>query len=90
MALAVFWLTVKTNRAGNWIGLVAPAGTPEPIVARLHQEISEIKKTPEFQSRFKSNGTDVVHMSVAEFGALMVSETARWGKVIKDAKIKAE
>jgi tripartite-type tricarboxylate transporter receptor subunit TctC len=76
--------------AGNWIGLVAPVGTPEPIVARLHKEISEIQETSEFQSRFKSNGTDVVRMSVAEFGALMVSETARWGKVIRDAKIKAE
>ncbi len=77
-------------RASNWIALVAPAGTPEPIIARLHKEISEIQNTAEFQSRFKSNGTDVVQMSSAEFGALMASETAKWGKVIKNANIKAE
>jgi tripartite-type tricarboxylate transporter receptor subunit TctC len=77
-------------RAGNWIGIVAPAGTPEPVVALLHKELSAIKDTAEFQKRFDANGTDLVRMSVAEFGAFMASEHAKWGKVIKDAKIKPE
>jgi tripartite-type tricarboxylate transporter receptor subunit TctC len=81
---------LPSYRASNWIGLVAPAGTPKPIIARLHKEISEIQNSAEFQTRFKSNGTDVVQMSSAEFGALMASETAKWGKVVRDAKIKAE
>jgi tripartite-type tricarboxylate transporter receptor subunit TctC len=76
--------------AGNWIGIVAPAGTPEPIVALLHKELSAIQDTAELRKRFDANGTDVVRMSVAEFGAFMVSEHAKWGKVIKDAKVQVE
>jgi tripartite-type tricarboxylate transporter receptor subunit TctC len=76
--------------AANWIGIVAPAGTPAPVVALLHKHISEIQNTTELKERFERSGTDVMRMSVAEFGAFMASEHAKWGKVIKDAKIKAE
>ena len=81
---------VTGYNAANWIGIVAPAGTPVPIVALLHKEISAIQDTPELKKRFVAEGTDVMKMGVAEFGAFMASEHAKWGKVIKDAKIKAE
>jgi tripartite-type tricarboxylate transporter receptor subunit TctC len=76
--------------ASNWIGLVATAGTPEPIVARLHKDISEILNSPEVQKLFASEGADIVHMSTAQFGAYMASETDKWGRVVKQAGIKAQ
>jgi tripartite-type tricarboxylate transporter receptor subunit TctC len=76
--------------AANWIGIVAPAGTPEPVVALLHKEISAIQDSAELRQRFATEGVDIMRMSVPEFGAFMVSETAKWGKVVKDANIKAE
>jgi tripartite-type tricarboxylate transporter receptor subunit TctC len=76
--------------AANWIGIMAPAGTPAPIVARLHKEISEVQDSAEIRQRFATEGVEVMKKSVAEFGAFAISEHAKWGKVIKDAKIKAE
>ncbi len=77
-------------QAANWIGIVAPAGTAAPVVALLHKEISAIQDSPELRKRFAFEGVDVLQMSVAEFGAFMVSEHAKWGRVIEDAKIKPE
>jgi tripartite-type tricarboxylate transporter receptor subunit TctC len=76
--------------AANWIGLVAPAGTPEPIVTRLHDEIAAILDTPDVAKLFESEGADVVHMSTREFGAYIESETAKWGDVVREAHIPAQ
>ena len=76
--------------AGNWIGLAAPAGTPEPIVARLNKEISAIQDLPDVQKRFADEGADVIKMTPAQFGTYMDSEMAKWGRVIKEGNIKAE
>ena len=76
--------------ASNWIGIVATGGTPEPIVARLHKEISEILDSSEVQKLFAAEGADVVHMSTAQFGAYMTSEIDKWGRVVKQAGIKAQ
>jgi tripartite-type tricarboxylate transporter receptor subunit TctC len=81
---------VTGYQAANWIGIVAPAGTPAPVVALLHKEISAIQDSAELRTRFASEGVDVLRMSMAEFGAFMVSEHAKWGRVVKDASIKAE
>ena len=69
---------------------MAPAGTPAPVVALLHKEISAIQDSAELRKRFASEGADVVQMSVAEFGAFIASEHAKWGRVIQEAKIKPE
>ena len=81
---------VTGYQAANWIGIVAPAGTPAPVVALLHKEISAIQDSPELRKRFAFEGADVVQMSVAEFGAFIASEHAKWGRVIQEAKIKPE
>jgi tripartite-type tricarboxylate transporter receptor subunit TctC len=81
---------VAGYQAANWIGLVAPAGTPAPVVALLHKEISAIQDSAELRKRFASEGADVVQMSAAEFGAFIASEHAKWGRVIQEAKIKPE
>ena len=76
--------------AANWNGILAPAGTPAPIVARMHKEISEILGTPEMQKQFTAEGADVVRMSPTEFAAYIASEIAKWGRVVKEAGIKPE
>jgi tripartite-type tricarboxylate transporter receptor subunit TctC len=81
---------VPGYKAANWIGIMAPAGTPEAVVALLHKEISAIQDSSELRQRFAAEGVEVMRMSVAEFGAYAVSEHARWGRVVKEAGIKAE
>jgi len=81
---------VPDYEASNWIGVVTTAGTPEPIVARLHKDLSEILNSPEVQKLFASEGADIVQMSTAQFGAYMASEVDKWGRVVKQAGIKAQ
>jgi tripartite-type tricarboxylate transporter receptor subunit TctC len=76
--------------ASNWIGLVAPAGTPAAVVERLHKEIASIQSSPKVQQQLAAEGADIARMSVAEFGAFQASELAKWGKVVKEAGIKAQ
>jgi tripartite-type tricarboxylate transporter receptor subunit TctC len=76
--------------AANWIGIVAPAGTPAPIIEKLHKEISLMQETPETLKQFANEGADVIRMSPAAFGDFIASETAKWGRVVKQAGIKAE
>ena len=76
--------------AGNWIGLVAPAGTPDTIVARLNKEISAIQDSDEFKKRLDDDGADIVKMTPAEFGGYMERELDKWGRVVREAGIKAQ
>jgi tripartite-type tricarboxylate transporter receptor subunit TctC len=72
----------------NWIGIVAPAGTPPTIIAKLHKEISAIQNTPEMQKQFTHEGAEVVQITSAEYGAFIASETAKWGRLVKEAGLK--
>ena len=81
---------VPGYEVANWIGVVAPAGTPAAIVAKLHREISAVVDSPEVQKQFSSAGVDVMRMSSAAFGDFMVKEMDKWGKVVKEGGIKAE
>jgi tripartite-type tricarboxylate transporter receptor subunit TctC len=76
--------------AANWNGILAPTGTPAPVIARLHKEISEILDTPEMQKQFIAEGADIIRMSPSEFAAYIASEIAKWDKVVKGAGIKPE
>lgn len=76
--------------AGNWIGIVAPAGTPDAIVAKLHKEMSVIQELPEVQKALAAQGADTAKMSPAEFGAFMEKEMAKWGRIVKERGIKTE
>ena len=81
---------VPGYEAANWIGIVAPAGTPAAIVAKLHKEISAAVDSPEIQKQFSSEGVEAMRMSSAEFGDLAVKEMAKWERVVKEGGIKAE
>jgi len=81
---------VPGYEATNWWGIVAPAGTPKPVIDRLHKELSVILATAETKKRFESEGGEAVPMQPEEFGRFIVSETAKWAKVVKAAGIKPE
>jgi tripartite-type tricarboxylate transporter receptor subunit TctC len=86
--------TVKEALPGyevtTWYSFVAPAGTPRPVIERLNKEISEIVSTPAFQEKLRGQGLEPDAMAPEELAALFKSETAKWAKVIKDAKIQPE
>jgi len=75
--------------ADAWFGLMAPTGTPAPVIERLHRESVRILGQSDVRKRLADLGMAVVANSPAEFGALITSDTARWAKVIKAAGIKA-
>ena len=75
---------------GSWQAVFAPAGTPKPIVDRLHAEIMKIVATPEIQARLKGFGMVPSSMTPAELGDYQKAEVAKWAQVIKAAGIKAD
>ena len=75
--------------ASSWFGLVAPAGTPAAIVERLHAEVTKAVNSPRIQA-LRDRGMRIVGDSPQEFGALIVAERNKWGKIIKSAKIAVE
>ena len=74
----------------GWFALLAPAGTPAPILDKLNIEVNKIIKTADFRERMSKLGADVVGGSIDEFKLRMKTETERWGKVIEKANIKAD
>jgi tripartite-type tricarboxylate transporter receptor subunit TctC len=81
---------VPGYEATNWWGIIAPAGTPRPVIDRLHKELSVILATSETKKRFETEGGEAVQMSSDDFGRFIASETVKWAKVVKDAGIKPE
>jgi tripartite-type tricarboxylate transporter receptor subunit TctC len=67
----------------SWYGLLAPAGTPAPVVARLHKEVLAVLAKPEVRETFAKQGADIVTATPGEFAAQIRSEKARWAEVIK-------
>ena len=74
----------------DWHGFVAPAGTPKPVVARLHAEIAKAAAMPEVKQRLEGFGMEAASMEPAEFAAHIRSESERWGALVRDAGIKAD
>jgi len=74
---------IPEYNATIWIGVMAPAGTPQPIVAMLNREINKILMRPEIQESWKRQGANTMVMTPEEFGRYIESEIARWAKLIK-------
>ena len=81
---------VPSYESVNWWGIVAPAGTPAPIIEKLHAALSKAQDNPEAQKYFDNEGAVIVRMSTEEFGKYMVSEMNKWEQVVKKGGIKAE
>ena len=73
-----------------WNGILAPAGTPKTIGARLNRELATIVAGSDVQDAFKQLGLEPTINTPEEFAARIKSETAVWADVIKAAGIKAE
>ncbi len=71
-------------------GIVAPAGTPKDIIARWRDEIVRIVATPEVNERLQTLGFAPVANTPEEFGQRLRAEMAKWGKVVRDAGIRAD
>ena len=74
--------------ATAWFGLMAPAGTPQPILNRIHAETVKTLAMPDVRAKLEGLGLQLVGNSPAEFVDIIKKETPMWGKVIKDAGIK--
>jgi tripartite-type tricarboxylate transporter receptor subunit TctC len=71
-----------------WVGYFAPAGTPEPVVMRLNQAINQALANPEVIASMKNLGAEIAVTTPAEFQNFLVSDVARWSRVIKAANIQ--
>ncbi len=71
----------------TWAGLLAPAGTPAAIIKRVADEVAAIVRLDDLKSRLDAMGTIPVGSTAPEFEAFIASETTKWGKVIRDAKV---
>jgi len=74
----------------NWQGIVAPSGTPRPIISFLHGEIAEIMRLGDVKERLAVLGFEPVASSPEEFTRHAKAEFEKWAKVIRDSNIKAE
>jgi len=74
----------------QWFGILAPAGTPRPIVDRLNQEIVRIMNAPAMKERLNGQGLEVVTGTPEQFAAHIKSETEKWAKVVKAIGLKVQ
>jgi tripartite-type tricarboxylate transporter receptor subunit TctC len=74
----------------TWYGVLAPAGTPRPIVTRLNAELVKIMHAPELKERLASLATDPATSTPEEFAAYIKQEIAKWAEVVRKAGLKAE
>ena len=73
-----------------WYGLLLPARTPDPIIGKLSKEVMRIMRLPDVAPRMAADGSVAVGSTPEQFSALLKVETAKWGKVVKEAGITAE
>lgn len=74
----------------NWFGLVIPAATPPETRARISAEVIKVLRSPDTKERLLNQGAEAIGSTSEEFGAFLKAETAKWAKVIREAKIQME
>jgi len=72
-----------------WFGVMAPSGTPNDIIQKMHQEIVHAIQTPQVIEVFKNAGVNPTSNSPAEFSKLIRDESSMWSEIIKKSDIKA-
>ena len=81
---------VPGYEATIWLGIMAPKGTPQPIVDKLNAEINKVLNRADVKDAWAKQGVEPLVMSPAEFDKYMRADIEKWAKVIKDANIKAQ
>ncbi|HZT62148.1 MAG TPA: tripartite tricarboxylate transporter substrate binding protein [Burkholderiales bacterium] len=74
----------------SWVGAIAPAGTPRTVIDKLNGTLAKILSEPDIKSRFDVQSAEIVASTPEQFGELIRSEYAKWGKVIREKNIKAD
>src|SRR6185503_14923794 len=74
----------------TWYGMYTTAGTPKPIIERLHAELARIVKLPDVQSRLAALGGEIAALTTDQFAAFARADHERAGKLIRDAKVKID
>jgi tripartite-type tricarboxylate transporter receptor subunit TctC len=75
---------------GSWQGLLAPAGTPQPVIDTVHAEVMRITALPEIQERLKALGFEASKISTGEFSTWLKNEVEAMAKIVRDEKITLE
>ena len=76
-------------KTSSWNGIMAPAGTPRDVVVKLNAEINKALSSPDVQKSLAADGSETRGGTPEEFARFIADETQRWGKLIRDAGIKA-
>jgi tripartite-type tricarboxylate transporter receptor subunit TctC len=76
--------------AVTWFGLLAPAGTPKEVIARLNTEFNKALQTPELRKKLGDEGADAAGGTPEQFAALIKDEVPRWGKIVKESGAKVD
>ncbi|MGH8616850.1 MAG: Bug family tripartite tricarboxylate transporter substrate binding protein [Burkholderiales bacterium] len=78
------------HEVSAWYSVVVAAGTPKPVIDRLHGALVKTLQSPDVRDRLIAEGADPIGNTPEEFGAFMAAETAKWAKVVKVSGMKAE
>ena len=76
--------------ASTWYGLLAPAGTPAPVISRLNGEVNRALAAKEVRERLASEGGETLGGSPAQFAVFLAAEHAKWGRVVRESGAKVE
>ena len=82
--------TLAGFEAQSWVGMLVPAGTPAPVVARLAAETAKALARPDLRERLASQGFIVVGSTPGDFGTYLRAESDKWGKVIRELNVTLE
>jgi tripartite-type tricarboxylate transporter receptor subunit TctC len=82
--------TLPGFEAQSWTGMIAPTGTPKPILDKLHAALVKALASPDVREKLSAQGVEVVGGTPTEFADWLAKESQRWGKVIKERNITVE
>jgi tripartite-type tricarboxylate transporter receptor subunit TctC len=81
---------LKGYETYDWFGILAPAGTPQPIVMQLNRSVTQLLENPEVKKKLADQGAQIESRTPAEFGEFIKSEIAKWAEVIRFSGAKLD
>ena len=81
---------VAGYESGIWLGLMAPAGTPRPVLEKLNAEVNKLLSSTEVKENWAKQGTTTMGMSIEQFDRFLREEIVKWAKVVKLAGVKVD
>jgi tripartite-type tricarboxylate transporter receptor subunit TctC len=81
---------VPGYEAPIWLGLMAPAGTPKPVVDKLNAEVVKVLNSAEIKESWSKQGAAPMPMSPAEFDRFLRADIEKWGKLVKATGMKVD